>query len=223
MADNQRMYVQYGAGYDAPANWLNFDSSPTLRVQKIPAVGPLLAKAKNNSQFPGATRFGDIIKGLPLAPASVDGLYASHVLEHLALNEMRQALRNSLLILKPGGIFRLIVPDLLGRAKRYVEQAEAGNPEASHQFMTSTYLGCANRRRGVPAMLFNALGNADHQWMWDVHSMTAELHNAGFTAIREAKLGDSGDPMFDQVEREDRFFDEGFKEVAMHAERPPIA
>ena len=40
----KKIYVQYGCGLAAPKEWMNFDGSPTLRVQQIPIIGALLKK-----------------------------------------------------------------------------------------------------------------------------------------------------------------------------------
>jgi hypothetical protein len=40
--DSTKLYVQYGAGNEAVQGWLNFDASPTLRIQKMPLIGRLL-------------------------------------------------------------------------------------------------------------------------------------------------------------------------------------
>ena len=37
----KKKYVQYGCGLSAPNEWINFDVSPTLRIQKIPIIGSL--------------------------------------------------------------------------------------------------------------------------------------------------------------------------------------
>ena len=83
------MYIQYGCGLSAPENWVNFDSSPTLRLQKIPLIGGI---ATRKVRFPDNIKYGDIVKGLPNIPYnSCDGVYCSHVLEHLSLEDMRIA------------------------------------------------------------------------------------------------------------------------------------
>ena len=38
------MYIHYGCGLDAPKEWINFDASPTLRLQKTPLLGLLFQK-----------------------------------------------------------------------------------------------------------------------------------------------------------------------------------
>ena len=42
-----KIYVQYGCGLSAPKEWINFDVSPTLRIQKTPILGSIL-KSKLN-------------------------------------------------------------------------------------------------------------------------------------------------------------------------------
>lgn len=212
-------YVQYGAGYSTGEGWLNFDASPTLRVQKLPVAGRLLARLSGNPEpFPDEVRYGDVVKGLPLAANCVDGLYASHVLEHLPLADMRIALAESLRVLKPGGVFRLIVPDLKSRARAYLDAGDA--PDAAHTFMRSTYLGSEGRGNSLGSRLRAAVGNSMHLWMYDFPAMAAELERAGFVEIRRAAFGDAEDPMFARVETEDRFVTEGIVEVAIEARKP---
>ena len=81
-----KLYVQFGCGLSAPKEWLNFDSSLTLRFEKIPLLGKLYSK--NEFRFPSNVLFGDIVKGLPkIMNNSCDGIYCSHILEHLSLKK----------------------------------------------------------------------------------------------------------------------------------------
>lgn len=212
-------YVQYGCGDNTPHGWLNFDSSPTLRLQRIPVMGEMIARL-TGVKFPEQARYGDIVAGLPVSPGSVRGLYASHVLEHLSLEAARQALRNSFEILESGGTFRLIVPDLLERARNYIRASERGDATAAHQFVASTYLGREQEPKGAIGPLRAVIGNSGHLWMWDYDAMSFELEKAGFVSIRAARFGDAIDPMFYRVEDPDRFVDDGITEVAIEARRP---
>ena len=212
--------VQYGAGWSAPGGWLNFDSSPSVRLERLPLVGRFLRV--NAQRFPAGVMFGDIVAGLPVPDASAKAVYASHVLEHLAYEDCLTALRNTWRILKPGGVFRLIVPDLAGRTRRYLEELSSADPAASQWFMRTTMLGQEQRPRGLKGRIRDSLGNAAHRWMWDEPSMRAALAEAGFTAIRTCAFGDADDPDFKAVEARDRFVDEdtGITELAMEARRP---
>lgn len=212
--------VQYGAGWSAPAGWLNFDASPSLRLERLPVVGRLIKV--NSERFPDDVRFGDIVKGLPLADGSAKAVFASHVLEHLSYNDFWTALHNTYKLLKPDGIFRLIVPDLRSRAQRYLDETATGDPEAASRFMRRAHLGQENRPRGLRGNVRASLGNSSHLWMWDTASMTAALAKAGFVGIRRCALGDCGDDAFKAVEQPGRFVDEELEtdEVAIEARRP---
>lgn len=124
-------------------------------------------------------RYGDICIGLPIADGAVRGCYASHVLEHLSLADLRQALANTFRMLQPGGVFRLVVPDLYERARRYVTEVERGSPDAAATFLRSTHLGHDGPRKFLHD-LRRLIGGSMHLWMWDEYSMTAELGRAGF-------------------------------------------
>lgn len=200
-----KIYVQYGCGLSAPKQWINFDVSPTLRIQKTPVIGAIL-KSRLNTVFPQNVRYGDIIKGLPLENDSCTGLYCSHVLEHLSLHDFRIALRNSHKILKTGGIFRCVVPDLEYYARKYISALDNGDASASLQFIgENTLLGKEDRPRGLKGFMSAFLGNAYHLWMWDRISLSEELRMAGFTDIRVCKFNDSSDDFFKLVEDEGRF------------------
>jgi len=198
------LYLQYGCGWDAPDGWLNFDASPTLRIERIAVLGkPLSSLLKRNSApFPDSVRYGDIVKGLPVMNESCVGVYCSHVLEHLSLNDLRSALINTRKILQPGGTFRLVIPDLEFFVTEYKTN---GSPEAALEFMQATGLGEISRIRGIKSMAGEILGNSRHRWMWDYRSLERELQRAGFTHVRRAEFGDSSDARFSDVERQERW------------------
>ncbi len=197
------LYVQYGCGLSAPEGWINFDASPTLRLQRLPLIGGL---AKKKVNFPAHVRYGDIIKGLPgIAAGSCDAVYCSHILEHLSLQDFYTALRNTYSILRPGGIFRCVLPDLEFSIRQYLADKEKGDAAASIHFMQSTLLGVEERPRTLKDKLIDLLGNSNHLWMWDKDSLAEALRNAGFSSVRSCSYGDSADKNFLLVEDASRF------------------
>ncbi len=90
---NHTGYVQYGCGLCVPPAWTNFDASPTLRIQRIPLLGPLLTR--KGFRFPDNALYVDIVNGLPVAPESCHAVYCSHVLEHQSLEDCRSAVHNT--------------------------------------------------------------------------------------------------------------------------------
>jgi SAM-dependent methyltransferase len=201
-----KQYVQYGSGpYCAPQTWLNYDASPTLVVQRTPVLGRVL-KSRLNVIFPDNVRFGNIAKGLPNVPDnSCDGVYCSHVLEHLALSDFRKALQNTYRMMRPGGVFRLVVPDLEYYARQYITRLENGYNDASITFGRDTLLGQEDRPTSLKGYLESVFGVSHHRWMWDFASLSKELTATGFQQIRRCAFNDSPDEMFQLVEAPDRF------------------
>lgn len=79
----------------------------------------------------------DLRAGLPYAAGSVDAVYASHVLEHLAPEEAERLVRECARVLKPGGSARFAVPDLEAIARLYLhslEEALAGDAGAVRRY-----------------------------------------------------------------------------------------
>jgi len=197
------LYVHYGCGWCAPEGWTNFDASYTLIFERLPLIGKLYTK--NSQRFPDRVHYGNIVKGLPLAQERAKGIYASHVLEHLAYDDCLQALRNTLRLLRPGGIFRLIVPDLESAAHRYLESLKGRSAEANERFMEFTSLGRRESPRGIVPWVYWWLKSSRHLWMWDYPAMAHALEGQGFRNIRRCTFGDSEDPMFARVEDRLRF------------------
>lgn len=212
------LYVQYGCGLSCPDGWLNFDVSPRLRIERLPGVGPLLA-ASGKTLFPKGVRYGDIVAGLRVPKSSAKGVYCSHTLEHLDRESIIKALRNTYDLLTPGGVFRLVVPDLVWRAREFVGRSEAGQSDAADRFMSDSYLGEKAPTRGAIARLRMAYGNSAHRWMYDYGLMAQLLEETGFVHIRRCTFGDAEDPMFVRVEEHGRFYDRGHEELAIEARR----
>lgn len=196
----KELYVQYGCGFNAPSSWKNFDASPTLRFERLPAIGKFFTK--NNRRFPDNVEYGDIVKGLSVGDFSCQALYCSHVLEHLSLLDFRKALNNSYRILQHGGIFRFVVPDLEFSIAKYVDDP---SPDAALVFLRETLLGREVRYRGLKGLITQWLGNSQHLWMWDYKSIERELRTAGFREVKRARKGDSLEPLFKDVEEEERW------------------
>lgn len=107
--------VNLGCGTVYHPAWQNFDLSP---------AGPQV-------------RLWDIRRGLPFAAGDVDAVYSSHVLEHLDPGDGRALLDEARRVLRPGGVLRIVVPDLEGIARAYLEAlavAEAGGDFTLHRW-----------------------------------------------------------------------------------------
>lgn len=190
-------YIQFGCGLCAPVTWRNFDAGPAFWIEKnLPFMRQAVVR-RGFPDYPRNIEYGDVVEGLPVAAGSAQAVYCSHVLEHLALNEFRTALANVREYLKPGGVFRLVVPDLEYLIRGYVATE---SPDAAVTFMREAHLGEERKARGWGDKAKAMFGRSQHLSMWDYKGMAAELDRTGFTQIRRASHRDAEDPRFLDVE-----------------------
>lgn len=214
-------FIQFGCGLAAPESWENFDASPRLWFERLPGARHLVKLTTGKPPlFPPNVRFGDITRRLPVRDGSAEGVYCSHILEHLSSRDVDRALQETFRILKPGGVFRIVVPDLYWRAATYLREAQAANESAADQFMESSMLGQESRDTSLLAIVKAAFGNSEHRWMFDFASLAHRLKSAGFVDVRRCEFGDAEHPAFKKVESLDRFFDGENRELAAEAKRP---
>ncbi len=100
----------------------------------------------------------DLREKLPFSDSSFSVVYHSHVLEHLPRRAAPGFIRECHRVLKPGGILRVVVPDLEGIARLYLENlsgALAGDPAARgrYEWIILEMLDQLVRDRGGGAML----------------------------------------------------------------------
>lgn len=208
-------YVHLGCGFSVGPSWENYDASPTLLYERIPCIGRLYTR--NSRRFPKEVMFADITKSAIGRIGTADAVYCSHMLEHLSHVDMQRALENVYQMLVPGGIFRLVVPDLGIRVRAY-EKGGFDGPSA-HGFVQALGMGVKESERGVWRRIKRAFGNSQHRWMYDEDSMSSELERAGFRRIRRCDFGDSDLTSFSEVEDRGRFESELGAELAIECRR----
>ncbi|MCH2179233.1 MAG: methyltransferase domain-containing protein [Mariniblastus sp.] len=79
----------------------------------------------------------DITQGIPCPSDSLSAVYHSHILEHLKPEEGIDLLRECYRVLEPGGILRIVVPDLEKIAELYLKmhaQAWAGDRQSQEDY-----------------------------------------------------------------------------------------
>ena len=89
-----------------------------------------------NNTAPGVLQY-DLRKGLPFPNEAFDAVYHSHVLEHLAPEEAFFLLKECQRVLRPGGILRVVVPDLENIVRLYLaalDGALAGDREQTERY-----------------------------------------------------------------------------------------
>lgn len=101
--------VNLGCGRRVHPQWVNFDF-----VASVPGV-----------------QQADLRKGIPLPDQSADAIYHAHVLEHFGRPDGERLLKECCRVLKPGGVIRVVVPDLEQIARDYLESLNAVRVEGS--------------------------------------------------------------------------------------------
>ena len=194
--------VQFGCGLSSPEGWINYDNSPTLRIQRLPVVGKLLTRRRVT--FPPDVLYADVLKGLPHRSDSVDKVYCSHVLEHLSFDDFHKAIREVHRCLRAGGEFRLVMPNLRHIAHAYLQSKEVS---ASEKFMRDSLLGLESRPAGVVRKVMESFSNRHHLWLWDEASTKAALIDHGFVGVKQIEFIPNENSAFSSVQEETRFID----------------
>lgn len=89
---------------------------------------------------PGVRQY-DLRRGIPCDDSSFDAVYHSHVLEHITPEGATPMLAECFRVLRPGGVIRVVVPNLEQIARVYLDsisEAESGTDvaTANHHWMT---------------------------------------------------------------------------------------
>jgi predicted SAM-dependent methyltransferase len=200
----QTIKLNLGCGVDATPGYHNLDNSYSLLIQRnaisrifFGLVERLVGKELYR-RFPTGVRRCSITKPLPYAAGSVQVIYSSHTLEHLARDKAETLLRDAYDLLAPQGILRLALPNLESKARDYLASLEKFRASETlqlpcDQFMGSTLLGLDVHftvRR--PLRLYRGLLSRDrHMWMWDAPSLMGLLRTLGFRAVEERRYRDS--------------------------------
>lgn len=196
--------LNLGCGTRTSVVTINIDwAAPVrLKVSRVGAwIAPLVLHGHRRAaydQLRGELMSHDLRKGIPFETGTVDAVYHSHVLEHIDrdaiptfLSEIRRALR-------PGGVHRIVVPDLELNIRDYLtsmDRIDAGLDDPSqHDLRVRAFVEQMTRREAAGSAAQSPgrrrlenliLGDArkrgeTHQWMWDRLNLAAVLNETGF-------------------------------------------
>jgi predicted SAM-dependent methyltransferase len=173
--------LNLGSAYIAPPGWLNLDNSPSVWLSKHRLVRSLLEKSgvvtpSAQQRWRSDIIFHDVRHGLPWQTHSFRFIYTSHLLEHLTREEGTRLLGECLRVLEPGGLLRVVVPDLKFYAQQYL--AEAGNGSRSTTLPSEHFLEMLGVHAGHEVSARNP-----HRWMYDAASLALCLGEVGFVDV----------------------------------------
>ena len=214
--------LNLGCGLQSPPGWINVDGSWNARLAKYPLLRRALSRFRllpsDKLEIPwnSSIVIHDVRKRLPFSEASVAAVYASHVLEHLYREEGQRLIAESFRVLAPGGILRVVVPDLRAIVEEYL-----GNNASKGQGSVPESLRPADKmnqrllmRWPTPASshvlyrIYNSWQDFhSHKWMYDADSLMALFRETGFVQVEQRDCHVSRIPGIHEVEDPSRILD----------------
>lgn len=199
--------LNLGCGTKTSPHATNIDWSIHARLRHHQVgrrLAPLILNEERRKLFLGMddVLVHDLRKGIPASDESADAVYHSHVLEHVDRDGVPGFLEEIRRVLRPGGVHRVVVPDLERYVREYLHSLERGLEDSQarerHDGTVSQMILQMVRREAagtsqqprVQRRLENLLlGDArkrgeTHMWMWDRVNLPEALARAGFLDIQ---------------------------------------
>ncbi len=189
IATNGDLKINIGSGLSGAPGWYNIDNSPTILLSRIPLGRRLL----RTPDWPKDVHRHDVKKGLPFADQSASYIYSSHTFEHFTWVESLRVAKECLRVLRPGGVLRIVVPDLRLIVREYLEDS---NPLASRRFLDRLALSHTFHDWVHPG--------ANHSQLFDERSLTHLLQQAGFPHSEVSRFMESRIPDIARIELTER-------------------
>lgn len=181
--------INIGCGLSGIRGWQNLDNSPTIWLSRI----PLLNRMLKTPAWPRDVQRYDVRKGLPYPDASVRYIYSSHAFEHFTNAESLSIAKECYRALGPGGILRIVVPDLGLIVREYLANE---SPDAAREFLSRLSLNHSLQDFVHPG--------SNHSQMFDAKALIHLLREAGFDRTEVSEYRKSAIPEIDQLELEVR-------------------
>jgi ubiquinone/menaquinone biosynthesis C-methylase UbiE len=162
------------------------------KLKRALAASGLAPRRITETPWPTNIFIHNLRKPLPFGRGSFRAVYASHVLEHMYLTEAQTLLRECFRVLEPGGIARIVVPDLKAHIMEYLGQGKVADPNevfevhtAADRFNRNVMLRPRQPQQGsLLYRLYTAATDLhSHKWMYDAESLSFHMGEAGFVEV----------------------------------------
>lgn len=150
----------------------------------------------------------DVFRALAALPdASCTRIYSEHFYEHFTLQEGYDMACEWRRLLAPGGVVRIVTPDLARMAKDMLglePLADAHVIERHRRRWLGTRHAHESSRFLTQAMVMNFAMRLDgHKFVYDEQTLRAQLEHAGLQRVRRCAFGESGVPGLRGIDRHD--------------------
>lgn len=168
------LLVNIGAGSSGKEGWVNIDGFPG----------------------DGVTCLADVRKRLPFEDNSVRGIFSEHFLEHIDyIEEAPHFLRECLRSLQPGGVLRIIVPDLEKYLRAYARDDWKlfAKIRPLDEHLKDHHYGWKYNTQ-MELINFVSRQGQQHKFGYDFATMEFLMRKCGFTEITKQEFGKSQMP-----------------------------
>jgi SAM-dependent methyltransferase len=168
--------LHLGCGTCTPPGWVNVDGALGARLAGVPGLGRACrALGLFRLEWPAGIAIHDLRRPFPWPDGSAEAVYSAHTLEHLSREEGRRFVRECHRVLRPGGVLRLVVPDLRACVDRYLEGKVDAGDFLGTLGVATVFPGEGRLRRWLaPHVRF------PHRCMYDGETLPALLREVGF-------------------------------------------
>jgi predicted SAM-dependent methyltransferase len=207
--------LNLGCGPSAPSDWVNVDGSWNAwfshhrRLRRALELVGVINANNQGARWNVSPLVHDLKRRLPFPDNTFSAIYASHVLEHLYRNQAQELLGECKRVLKPGGIVRLVVPDLHSMVENYVKCKRDGDTFAADNLNERLAFRSPTPPAGNILTRSYAVWKDfhSHKWMYDSDSLTHYLALAGFQKVSRKEFLSSDISGIEEVEQPNRVLD----------------
>jgi len=192
------MKLNLGCGQQVVEGWINVDYALGARLAATPVLGATVrALGLFKMRWDPRIHIHDLTKPLPWADDTADVCYTSHTVEHMSRDEGRHLVSEAYRVLRPGGVLRVVVPDLHDVVSRY-----AGGRLPAEHFVEELGVLYGSGKGGLRRALAPVV-EFPHKCMYDTEAMCRLLTSRGFVAQGRAAFDSAIDDIRD-IEIENR-------------------
>lgn len=194
--------LHLGCGANVLNGWINVDYALGARLARsVPFFGALNRRLHfTGVDWDDRIVLHDLRKRFPWPDDSVATIYTSHTLEHFSREDGQALLAECFRVLRPGGVLRIVVPDLAPLVRRYV----SGETSAD-RFVESLQV-LYKPQRSLLKRFLTPWVQFPHRCMYDESSLRGVCNAIGFRAAACLPF-DSAIPDIRDIEKPDRTVD----------------
>lgn len=175
LSKNKIIKLHLGCGTQYKEGWINIDNNSDNNIQKLDLNW-------------------DLRNPLPFPDNTVDFIFHEHLLEHLTVDEGQNFIKDSMRVLKQGGVLRISMPDLEVSVKNYLN---LNWKQDDGELLKKYGMDYIKTRAERLNMAFHFWG---HKWLYDWEELERRLKEAGCTKIKRCEFEKSDYPQLCNLE-----------------------